>query len=164
MEKQDNQVLTEGGAPIETKKCGTCELMIDASKFRIHEIGCARNNYKCPTCGDIVAKAEREEHEAEAHTKIPCKFCKVDFDKRSHEKHELTCFMKPKECRYCEQLIEFEKFENHVGYCGSRTKKCLTCGRNVCFKDEDSHFTGGECEVYREEDLQKRLDEQKRKE
>ena len=29
----------------------------------MHEIGCARNNYKCRDCGDVVAKAEREEHE-----------------------------------------------------------------------------------------------------
>ena len=58
----DNQIVQE-----ETKKCGTCERQIEASKFRMHEIGCARNNYKCKECGEIVAKAEREEHEKEAH-------------------------------------------------------------------------------------------------
>ena len=65
----DNQVSAE---PIQTKKCGTCEKDIDATKFRIHEIGCARSNYKCPTCGEIVAKSEREDHEKEAHTKVLC--------------------------------------------------------------------------------------------
>jgi endogenous inhibitor of DNA gyrase (YacG/DUF329 family) len=55
---------------VQTKKCSTCEKQIELSKFRIHEIGCARNNYKCPTCGEIVAKVEKEEHEKEAHTKV----------------------------------------------------------------------------------------------
>ena len=58
----DNQIAAE-----ETKKCATCERQIEASKFRMHEIGCARNNYKCKECGEIVAKAEKEEHDKEAH-------------------------------------------------------------------------------------------------
>jgi endogenous inhibitor of DNA gyrase (YacG/DUF329 family) len=55
-----------------TKRCGTCEREIEVSKFRMHEIGCARNNYKCPTCGEIVAKNDREDHNKEAHTKVVC--------------------------------------------------------------------------------------------
>jgi hypothetical protein len=30
-----------------TKKCSNCTREIEVSKFRMHEIGCARNNYKC---------------------------------------------------------------------------------------------------------------------
>ena len=67
----DNQ-LQEESVPVATKKCGTCEKEIDATKFRIHEIGCARSNYKCKKCGEIVAKAEKEDHDNEAHTKEPC--------------------------------------------------------------------------------------------
>jgi hypothetical protein len=40
------------------------------SKIRMHEIGCARSNYLCEVCGDVVAKSEREDHEKEAHAKI----------------------------------------------------------------------------------------------
>ena len=54
----------------------------------MHEVGCARSNYKCPQCGDIVAKAEREEHENEAHVQISCKHCNTQFQKRMIEKHE----------------------------------------------------------------------------
>ena len=67
----------EGAEP--TKKCGTCQREIEMSKFRMHEIGCARNNYKCPQCGDIVAKSEKEEHEKEAHTKVVCEHCMIEF-------------------------------------------------------------------------------------
>ena len=59
-------------APEATKKCGTCSREIEMSKFRMHEIGCARNNYKCQVCGEIVAKAEKEEHDKEAHSKVVC--------------------------------------------------------------------------------------------
>jgi DNA-directed RNA polymerase subunit RPC12/RpoP len=65
----DNQVSAE---PEATKICSTCKKPIEVSKFRIHEIGCARNNYICQICGDLVAKAEKEEHEKDAHTKVAC--------------------------------------------------------------------------------------------
>jgi DNA-directed RNA polymerase subunit RPC12/RpoP len=62
-----NQVPAE-----ETKKCSTCEKQIELSKFRMHDIGCARSNYKCKECGDIVAKSDKEEHDKDAHTKVVC--------------------------------------------------------------------------------------------
>ena len=49
----------------ETKKCPTCGREIPVSKFRIHEIQCARHNYICKVTGKCVAKADREEHEEE---------------------------------------------------------------------------------------------------
>ena len=107
---QDNQVSSEQ-VPVETKVCSTCQQPIEVSKFRIHEIGCARNNYRCPQCGDLVAKSEKAEHEQEAHVKVGCKFCKAEFQKREIQKHEDTCFMKPKLCHYCEQTIDYERFE-----------------------------------------------------
>ena len=69
---QANQVIEETPAPVETKMCVTCERPIELAKFRMHEIGCARSNYKCTICGDIVAKSEREEHDKEAHVKVVC--------------------------------------------------------------------------------------------
>ena len=54
----------------ELRSCPTCEQEISAGKFRLHEVQCARNNFKCQECGEIVAKADRESHEAEAHTEV----------------------------------------------------------------------------------------------
>ncbi|CDW86603.1 UNKNOWN [Stylonychia lemnae] len=157
----DNQVSDQ---PVETKTCSTCKKPIEVSKFRIHEIGCARNNYVCAVCGDLVAKAEKEEHDKEAHTKVACQYCKSEFEKRQFAGHEDSCFMRPQECRYCEQVIKYEDYERHVKYCGSKTKKCTECGRNICLKDEDSHQYGGECKAYKEEDLRMRIEEAKRQE
>ena len=104
---QDNQVMQETTAPVETKMCATCERPIELAKFRMHEIGCARSNYKCTICGDIVAKSEREEHEKEAHVKVVCQFCDIQFEKKQFIGHEDTCFMRPQPCKYCEQTIKF---------------------------------------------------------
>jgi DNA-directed RNA polymerase subunit RPC12/RpoP len=63
----------EGSGTAEpTKKCSTCQRDIEVSKHRMHEVGCARMNYKCVTCGEIVAKSEKEEHDRDAHTKVVC--------------------------------------------------------------------------------------------
>ena len=56
----------------ETKCCSTCKRQIEVSKFKMHEIGCARNNYKCAVCGEIVAKVEKDDHDKEAHVKVKC--------------------------------------------------------------------------------------------
>ena len=56
----------------EQKKCPTCERMIEISKFRMHDIGCARSNYKCKECGEVVPKSDKEEHEATAHKQTIC--------------------------------------------------------------------------------------------
>ena len=51
---------------VETKVCGTCEEQIPIQKHKMHELGCARMNYKCTVCGEVVAKEDKEEHEEEA--------------------------------------------------------------------------------------------------
>jgi hypothetical protein len=38
----------------------------------MHEMQCARINYKCGVCNMIVAKADKDEHEAEAHVQVKC--------------------------------------------------------------------------------------------
>lgn len=111
----------------------------------MHEIGCARSNYKCQVCGEIVAKAEREDHDKEAHTKVECKHCNIQFGKKDLDTHQNSCVMAPKACKYCEQIIKFVEWDKHIGYCGSKTKRCDMCGHNVCNKDQDTHEYGGEC-------------------
>ena len=62
--------MVEAAETIVFKTCSICEVQIDETKFRLHEIGCARNNYKCRECGEVVAKCDKEEHEAEAHVQV----------------------------------------------------------------------------------------------
>ncbi len=58
--------------------CGTCNKPIEAVKFRMHELQCAKLNYKCEQCGDVVEKTEKTNHDATAHVKViyqKCRFC-----------------------------------------------------------------------------------------
>jgi hypothetical protein len=74
------------------KKCGTCKREIPASKIRMHEIGCARSNYLCKVCGEVVAKDEKEEHEETAHVMVKCKHnCGFEANKAQFANHEETC-------------------------------------------------------------------------
>ena len=68
----------------------------------MHEIGCARNNYKCGVCGEIVAKVEKDEHDKEAHVKVKCQYCGWEADKNKFVDHENTCDLRPKPCKFCE--------------------------------------------------------------
>ena len=43
----ENNMEVSEGPPVETRRCPLCEKDIEISKFRMHEIGCARANYKC---------------------------------------------------------------------------------------------------------------------
>ena len=49
--------------PVEYKKCPMCGKDIELSKFRMHEMGCMRQNYICPKCKQCVAKSDKEEHD-----------------------------------------------------------------------------------------------------
>lgn len=123
----------------EQKKCPTCERLIDISKYRMHDIGCARNNYKCKLCGEVVAKAEKEEHEENAHKQTQCQYCKFSEIATKFGNHEEHCELRPKNCEYCSKLFPIEKLLDHVDACGTRTEKCEDCQRFVRFKDKGNH-------------------------
>lgn len=53
----------EGETAVEYKTCPMCGKQIEASKFRMHEMGCIRQNYICPKCKKCVAKSDKEEHD-----------------------------------------------------------------------------------------------------
>ena len=101
--------------------------MIDASKFRMHDIGCARSNYKCKVCGEVVPKADKDEHEATAHKMVSCQYCKFSELATKFGNHEDHCELRPKICEYCNKLFPIEKLLDHVEICGTRTEKCSDC-------------------------------------
>lgn len=85
----------------------------------MHEVQCARMNYKCKICGEIVAKEDKEQHEAEAHAPIKCQYCTFSAPQHQFGRHEETCEMKPRKCPYCNELFKIERFHDHVEMCGA---------------------------------------------
>ncbi len=143
----------------ETKVCPTCEKDIGVSKFRMHEIGCARNNYKCRECGEVVPKAEKEDHEATAHKPVSCQYCPFTATAAKFGKHEETCEMKPKACQWCEQIFKIEVWVDHTEQCGNKTNKCEACGHYIKRKDWDEHQGSQECAMFLEQSRQKEMQE-----
>lgn len=75
----------------ETKLCDVCSKQIEKSRFRMHEMGCARQNYKCKTCGACVPKSDKEEHEEEEHKEVKCEHCGFKSMKHVFNDHEISC-------------------------------------------------------------------------
>jgi predicted nucleic acid-binding Zn ribbon protein len=59
---------------IPMKPCTVCGKAIEEPKYRIHEATCARNNFKCPKCQEIVPKSEKDHHEQEYHLQVRSHF------------------------------------------------------------------------------------------
>ena len=135
--------MVDAEAPVETKQCSNCERQIEVSKIRMHEIGCARQYYKCKECGEIVAKGEREEHEEEAHRPVKCQYCSYEAPAAKFGQHEDTCEMRPKECPWCGKTFRIEQYVDHEELCGSRTEKCDDCERYVKRREKADHKSSG---------------------
>ena len=69
----------------ETKICDVCQKPIEVAKYRLHSVACARNNYRCAKCGEIVAKVEREQHEEDVHTDKPDLKCDLCHEYKTKE-------------------------------------------------------------------------------
>ena len=67
---------------------------IEVAKFRLHEVACARNNYKCTKCGEVVPKADREQHEEDEHSDKPMLACDLCTTFKSKDANELAAHKK----------------------------------------------------------------------
>lgn len=134
----------------ESKLCKNCEKQIEATKYRMHEMQCARINYKCGECGMVVAKSDKAEHEAEAHVKVKCQYCNFEAGKLVFGNHEDRCELRPKACQYCTQIFPIEKWVGHIEMCAVKTYKCETCQRYIKNKDAQNH-PKGECQKFIDE-------------
>lgn len=123
----------------------------------LHEAYCVRHMYKCK-CGDVVCKAEKDDHEEEKHVSIKCKHCSFEAMKHEFGNHEETCDRKPKECQFCEQMIQFANFFDHVNFCGSKTRLCEFCHRNVMLRNQKYHEKE-ECAKFLREEYEKKEQE-----
>ena len=72
---EESSFADDKGVIADTKQCPMCQKDIESAKFRLHEVACARMNYKCSKCGEIVPKADREEHKEDEHTDKPMINC-----------------------------------------------------------------------------------------
>ena len=96
-----------------------------------------------------MAKADREDHDAEEHKQVTCPNCNFSEVKFKYKNHEEVCAMKPQKCPFCEQVLDMARYGDHVELCGSKTSKCDECGEYVKLKDREMHVTMQFCEQFR---------------
>ncbi len=87
----------------------------------------------------MVAKADKAEHEAEAHVPVVCQHCQFTAGKVAFGTHEERCEMRPQACPYCQQMFKIQRYGDHVDACAVKTTKCSACDRFVKNKDLAKH-------------------------
>jgi len=112
---------------------------IEKSKMMLHEVYCMKNLYKCKECGKPVEKKQKEAHDLEFHTPVPCPHCNLPQEKTKLEEHIKNCPKKPKLCEFCELEMPTDKYTDHIIVCGSKTNLCPKCGKYIQRKDWSLH-------------------------
>ena len=132
----------------------------------MHEMGCARQNFKCPTCQMCVPKADKAKHEEEMHVPATCEHCGFQAPKFQFGNHLDNCKSKPQQCKFCDQVVPVPSLNEHLQVCGSKTFKCEDCGEFVKKMEKEIHKFEGFCDVYKEskrEKMQRETDKEMEK-
>ena len=124
--------------------------MFPASKHRMHELGCARHNYFCEKSQMVVAKADKEEHEATMLVEAECEFCGAKMMAFQLVEHKKNCDQQPVKCKFfhlCGEMHPPGKMDEHLAICGTKTDKCPDCGEYVMRNDLRDHKQEGFCDA-----------------
>jgi hypothetical protein len=167
--------------------CATCGQMVPTRVFTNHSAFCARNNWKCSQCGEIMLKKLKDTHfhcsvcNAVGPSKdfhFHCSMCSATGPTKDFHFHCPTCneIIVPAEkskhddlmhrdivCD-CGKKVEPRRFQNHKETeCPMRLVDCKYCTVKVTAKEKDSHqaFCGGKsipCGLCGKEVAAKRMD------
>jgi len=141
-EKHDGQAL--GGivdAPnSDVKICPNCRRGIPAATFTLHEMQCARRNFRCADCGAVMPLDQKEKHLAVAHSKLRCE-CGAEFEQDLLAVHkEYECPKRLVNCVYCGMETAYNERFTHQNDCGSRTATCPHCSKIFKRRDMKTHI------------------------
>eukprot|EP01016_Furgasonia_blochmanni_P049956 TRINITY_DN7651_c0_g1_i5.p1 TRINITY_DN7651_c0_g1~~TRINITY_DN7651_c0_g1_i5.p1 ORF type:complete len:304 (-),score=34.87 TRINITY_DN7651_c0_g1_i5:784-1569(-) len=95
---------------------------------------------RCEKCGQIVAKAEYEQHIQDKHTLVRCADCGQEMEKSELENHPAVCLKKPRMCQYCGLQFKRDLYDEHIANCSTRTDKCERCKKNITKRDMEHHL------------------------
>ncbi|PRP87573.1 hypothetical protein PROFUN_04600 [Planoprotostelium fungivorum] len=133
---------------VDYKICDNCRKPINMSNYSMHSLTCARNNYLCPGCDEVIQKSKKEEHMQEVHAMVYCE-CGAHMQKRDLPLHRQNdCPKRTVTCNYCPLQMPYNERFEHEAKCGSQTVKCEGCSRYIMKKDLDVHEV--ECQFARE--------------
>jgi hypothetical protein len=112
---------------VDVKQCPHCRRDIPTTSYSLHEMACARHNWRCQVCGAVVPLAEKDKHRAVAHVVAEC-VCGVELPPEELQVHkEFECPKRLVSCIYCELQVPLDQRGEHQGMCGNRTVTCSLC-------------------------------------
>eukprot|EP01083_Nonionella_stella_P130681 396665_1 len=142
-----------------TKQCENCARAIPEASFTMHALQCARINWRCPKCGEVLKKSEASSHahcaecgkpmradQLEKHVELThkCEVCEcgkeVVRDLMALHKSE-ECKFRPSKCIYCEVSLPHNQLHEHESNCGGRTEPCQHCNRPVARTKLHTHYS-----------------------
>eukprot|EP01103_Thecamoeba_quadrilineata_P005459 TRINITY_DN15254_c0_g1_i1.p1 TRINITY_DN15254_c0_g1~~TRINITY_DN15254_c0_g1_i1.p1 ORF type:complete len:976 (+),score=216.41 TRINITY_DN15254_c0_g1_i1:214-2928(+) len=134
-DKESSQV--EG---VDYNVCPNCKHRVPPPQFALHTARCARNNWLCDSCGEVVLRSDREKHLAEVHGPTPCSECSQLIEKWKLARHKMeSCPHRLVTCRYCGLGTHARDIEEHQRRCGDMTQICESCGVRIRKKESEIH-------------------------
>ena len=103
--------------------CSNCELYVPKDKYKMHEIHCSRNVFKCKECNITMLVHEKKDHDYLFHRKIKCE-CGEDILKSSLKLHKLSkCPERIRFCLYCKIVLNESQRLKHELICEQKPKE-----------------------------------------
>uniref|UniRef100_A0A6B2L427 C2H2-type domain-containing protein n=1 Tax=Arcella intermedia TaxID=1963864 RepID=A0A6B2L427_9EUKA len=146
--------VEEQKAPVETRsgnitgvvdnsdapQCSHCLQRIPPAQFTMHELRCARINWRCPSCNMVVLKTDKDKHIDELHSIKPCEACLQPLEVREHAAHKKDdCPARTVSCQYCQLTMQYRKLFIHEQSCGAVTELCSKCRKRFPRSEQKSH-------------------------
>jgi uncharacterized C2H2 Zn-finger protein len=124
----------------ETKICSNCRRAVPVGAILLHEAQCARRNFRCPQCGEVMPLDQKDKHLSVAHALLKCE-CGKEFEQDVLPLHkEYECPRRGVKCVYCGLVLPYEEKGPHQFECGSRTAKCPHCDKIHKRRDMKTHI------------------------
>jgi antitoxin component of MazEF toxin-antitoxin module len=132
------------------RQCDNCLAWIPPQTFAVHVSRCARANWRCGECGELLRTAERASHDhcpecrkgmskdalrkhaALAHRTAPCAQCGEAVAPRQMARHlSAECSDRLVPCSVCALPVPLRGLDEHEGYCSAKSVTCEICGKDV---------------------------------
>lgn len=139
------------------KQCMNCLAFVPQQRFAMHELSCARNNWRCTVCNKVFRPSAKETH-------THCPKCNIGLTRDALEKHlDLThkkvacacgeelepdvfdthqrevCTLRLQNCKFCNMHVVTHELKQHQDFCGSKSAACDLCGKEVPRKRMSHH-------------------------
>lgn len=122
------------------QQCDNCGQYVPERTIVMHSAFCARNNFRCSECGEVMRLSEKEKHLDVRHKPLPCACGRMIAPDLMSTHQQFECELRKLPCTFCGISVASSEFASHKEYCGARTVPCEQCGQSVVVKQMSNHM------------------------